>query len=193
MAHIPKEELEELYWNKKLSYSDIAKIYEYKSTCAIRKLFYKYGIPRRKGKDALINASEKLKHTWFKKGHKTWNTGINISDKHKKKISDSCKGRPSSFKGKHHTEENKERMSKLRTIHGGSQSSYQRRAYKQYGKKCLICKFDIIVEVHHITKQCDDGTHGIENLIVLCPNHHAMADKKIITEEQLKAIIKPHN
>jgi hypothetical protein len=49
-------------------------------------------------------------------------------------------------------------------------SMYRDWGIQAYGKKCAICEFSFDVDVHHI-----DGNrlnNQIDNLIVLCPNHH---------------------
>ena len=54
-------------------------------------------------------------------------------------------------------------------------------------KKCAICDFDTVVEVCHIKpisqfKETDlmgDVNHK-DNLVYLCPNHHAMLDKGLL-------------
>jgi hypothetical protein len=48
---------------------------------------------------------------------------------------------------------------------------------------CRMCSFDLLLEVHHIVPRAEGGTDGVGNLIALCPNHHAMADRKLITSE----------
>ncbi len=45
--------------------------------------------------------------------------------------------------------------------------------YKKITKECMICKFDIIVELHHIDK--NHNNNKLDNLTGLCPNHHKMA------------------
>lgn len=57
-----------------------------------------------------------------------------------------------------------------------------------YGHKCLICGFDIVVNSHHIIPRKEGGKNIPSNLIILCPNHHAMADKGILTREELQNI-----
>lgn len=52
--------------------------------------------------------------------------------------------------------------------------------YKKYNGRCIVCGFDEIVEVHHILSKYLGGSDDIENLILLCPNHHALADRGMI-------------
>jgi predicted HNH restriction endonuclease len=56
--------------------------------------------------------------------------------------------------------------------------------------KCIVCGFDTAVVVHHIIPKADNGTNDPENLAVLCPNHHAMVHKNMISSEELTLIIK---
>lgn len=53
--------------------------------------------------------------------------------------------------------------------------------YERFGGKCIICGFDEVVEVHHIIPRRVGGDDSPENLILLCPNHHAMADRGMIS------------
>ena len=46
--------------------------------------------------------------------------------------------------------------------------------YERFGGKCAVCGFNEIVEIHHIIAKYIGGTDEPENLIVLCPNHHAL-------------------
>ena len=55
-------------------------------------------------------------------------------------------------------------------------------------KECYICKFNFIVHVCHIKSisSFDENTkieivNSIDNLVYLCPNHHAMLDNNIIS------------
>ena len=50
----------------------------------------------------------------------------------------------------------------------------------RFGGRCVVCGFDEIVEVHHILPQHLGGTDDPENLVVLCPNHHALADRGML-------------
>src|ERR1035437_3700472 len=53
-------------------------------------------------------------------------------------------------------------------------SSYRQKAIKFYGPKCAECSFSIapLLIVHH--KDGDRTNNAMDNLIVLCHNHHAM-------------------
>jgi len=44
--------------------------------------------------------------------------------------------------------------------------------YKKVTKKCLICGFSKVVELHHLDHNKDNNS--AENLIGLCPNHHKL-------------------
>ena len=61
-------------------------------------------------------------------------------------------------------------------------------AIKYFGGACMICGWDVIVDVHHIRPRRHNGTNDLDNLIVLCPNHHRMADKKLISADELTAV-----
>lgn len=77
---------------------------------------------------------------------------------------------------------------------GSPKSRVRRQAIRHYGHQCMIpgCSFDIVVENHHIVPRAQGGKHRLENCILLCPNHHAMADAKIISQEELTAIVQHH-
>lgn len=78
--------------------------------------------------------------------------------------------------------------------------------HKLYGYKCAICGWqispDLITdtkghyqhshgnEMHHIIPVAEGGTEEIENIILLCPNHHKMADKGVLSREDLKQYLK---
>jgi HNH endonuclease len=63
-------------------------------------------------------------------------------------------------------------------------------AFRSFPKVCMICGFDVVVTVHHIIPRRLGGTNELENLVVLCPNHHAMADKGLISVDELKLIVR---
>jgi 5-methylcytosine-specific restriction protein A len=54
---------------------------------------------------------------------------------------------------------------------------------------CRICGFSVVVHVHHIKPRSEGGTHLIENMITLCPNHHAMVHAGLLDRRQLLASI----
>lgn len=45
-------------------------------------------------------------------------------------------------------------------------------SWKEVTKKCVICGFDKIVDLHHVDKNRKNTS--TENMIGLCPNHHRM-------------------
>jgi predicted restriction endonuclease len=47
-------------------------------------------------------------------------------------------------------------------------------AIKRYGNKCELCGYRLTVDTHHILPKNKGGLHEIDNLIVLCPNCHAL-------------------
>lgn len=53
------------------------------------------------------------------------------------------------------------------------------------GSKCMICGFDYVTHVHHIIPRREGGKNSKDNLVILCPNHHAMADRNLISREEL--------
>ena len=61
-------------------------------------------------------------------------------------------------------------------------------AFRYFPHKCMVCGFDIAVDVHHITPRRHNGGNNPENLIILCPNHHAMANRGLIPPDELTAI-----
>ena len=48
---------------------------------------------------------------------------------------------------------------------------------------CRMCNFRLCLEVHHVLPLAQGGSDKIANLITLCPNHHAMADRNLIPPE----------
>lgn len=54
------------------------------------------------------------------------------------------------------------------------------------GGNCIVCGFDSIVHLHHIVPISEGGLFNKRNLVCLCPNHHAMLHKGIITEEDIQ-------
>ncbi len=60
--------------------------------------------------------------------------------------------------------------------------------FDKLDKKCLICGFDKIIDVHHLVAKSKGGSHDLSNFIVLCPNHHEMMHHGDYREEMTKTI-----
>lgn len=52
-------------------------------------------------------------------------------------------------------------------------------AIKKYGNKCELCEYRLSIDVHHITPRHKGGLHEVDNLMILCPNCHALITRKI--------------
>jgi 5-methylcytosine-specific restriction endonuclease McrA len=65
----------------------------------------------------------------------------------------------------------------------------RKRALENFPARCIVCDFDVVVDVHHIVPRRHGGGNKLENLAVLCPNHHAMADRGMITQDELKRLV----
>ncbi len=61
-------------------------------------------------------------------------------------------------------------------------------AIKKYGDKCELCGYKICVDAHHIIPKYQGGNHEIDNLIIVCPNCHALITREIITLKNRKDI-----
>ncbi len=55
------------------------------------------------------------------------------------------------------------------------------KVYERFKGKCFVCGFDEITEVHHIVPRRYGGTDEEGNLVLLCPNHHALADRGMLS------------
>ncbi|MFH0839903.1 MAG: HNH endonuclease [Candidatus Omnitrophota bacterium] len=53
-------------------------------------------------------------------------------------------------------------------------------AIKKYGNKCELCGFKLVIDTHHILPKHKGGSHSIDNLIVICPNCHALITRKYL-------------
>lgn len=49
--------------------------------------------------------------------------------------------------------------------------------------KCFICGWnESTCDIHHINPRCSKGTNDPNNLTVLCPNHHRLADRGLLNK-----------
>jgi 5-methylcytosine-specific restriction endonuclease McrA len=67
--------------------------------------------------------------------------------------------------------------------------------YEVYHGKCAVCSFDEFVEVHHIVPRRMGGGDHPSNLILLCPNHHALVDRGqlAIRDIHIKNLLSPEH
>lgn len=69
---------------------------------------------------------------------------------------------------------------------GGRLALHRRAVLERDANRCVICGFDLVVDVHHITPKANGGADHYTNLITLCPNHHKLAHMQIIDLEHLR-------
>ncbi len=60
--------------------------------------------------------------------------------------------------------------------------------YKKLTKKCVLCGFNLFTHLHHI--DFNKKNNSVNNLICLCPNHHALAHYKKYKKEIFKKLLK---
>ena len=58
--------------------------------------------------------------------------------------------------------------------------------YEKVTKKCQLCSFDKIIELHHLDKNRKNSSEN--NLIGLCPNHHKLIHDYRFSEEIVKQL-----
>lgn len=66
-------------------------------------------------------------------------------------------------------------------------------AIKKYGQKCEFCDYDLTIDIHHIKPKHKGGLNEIDNLMILCPNCHAIITRKIFILDDRKDILKIKN
>ena len=70
----------------------------------------------------------------------------------------------------------------------------ERRGYKKELPNCCeICGFDRAIEYCHIVEITKGGLTNIDNIIVLCPNHHRLFDRNELTKEEFAGLMKSYN
>lgn len=57
------------------------------------------------------------------------------------------------------------------------------------GFRCRACGFALALHVHHIVPRHQGGKHASDNLITLCPNHHAMAHAGLLSASDLMDLL----
>lgn len=67
------------------------------------------------------------------------------------------------------------------------------KAIKKYGQKCELCRYKLSLDIHHITPKSRGGTNEIDNLMVICPNCHALITRRFLHLNSRKDIIKMRN
>lgn len=63
-------------------------------------------------------------------------------------------------------------------------------AIKKYGKKCELCDYSFTIDTHHIIPKQKGGLHEINNLMVVCPNCHALITRRQIVLKRRADIIR---
>jgi 5-methylcytosine-specific restriction endonuclease McrA len=57
----------------------------------------------------------------------------------------------------------------------------KRLAIEAYGNCCEICGYDTTIDFHHIIDKREKIDNSLSNLMILCPNCHALITRKIVT------------
>jgi predicted restriction endonuclease len=64
----------------------------------------------------------------------------------------------------------------------------RKRILELYNYKCAICEFSSVIDIHHIDGSGQKDTtfnKPVSEYIVLCPNHHTMYHRGLISKERL--------
>lgn len=67
----------------------------------------------------------------------------------------------------------------------------RQQAIETYGHACELCGFSKVIDIHHVIAKQDGGPHELENLMILCPNCHALITRghlKIISRSEIAKI-----
>jgi hypothetical protein len=68
-------------------------------------------------------------------------------------------------------------------------TSWARAVKRVFGNKCMECGWnEDTCDVHHIIPKSQDGLNTLSNAIILCPNHHKLADIGKLSKEYLQTI-----
>lgn len=59
-------------------------------------------------------------------------------------------------------------------------------AKRYFPRRCVICGWhEASVDAHHIHPLKSGGKNLLSNIIILCPNHHRLADELLLSEKEL--------
>jgi predicted restriction endonuclease len=128
-------------------------------------------------------------------------TGRKLSKETKEKIRQKATGRKLSDDTKEkirvallNRKQSKEAIEKFRKTRTGMiikkvtqcQMTIRKRAKLLYGNKCAVCSWsEASCDAHHIIPVSTGGENIVENIIILCPNHHRLAHNGILTVPNL--------
>ena len=57
-------------------------------------------------------------------------------------------------------------------------------------KPCEVCGWkDATRDMHHIVPVRKGGKDAVDNLVILCPNHHRLAHQNLLSQDDLKKIV----
>lgn len=65
----------------------------------------------------------------------------------------------------------------------------RKQVYLRDGNKCRLCGYEKHYACHHILPRSKGGSDNMDNLITLCPNHHAEADSGELNANDLRKLI----
>lgn len=80
-------------------------------------------------------------------------------------------------------------------ITGISQQNQKKfgKIYERFGGRCFVCGFSSCVEICHIKPRYLGGSDEMDNLLLLCPNHHSMFDSGLLVLKDIHIPISyPH-
>lgn len=63
-------------------------------------------------------------------------------------------------------------------------------AIKKYGSKCELCSYKLSLDAHHIIPKKEGGPNEVDNLMIVCPNCHALFTRKYFILKSRKDIPK---
>lgn len=71
---------------------------------------------------------------------------------------------------------------------GGSRQVYRRHMVRLFGDVCMVCGWAAAeTDLHHIVPRAKGGRDTFDNIILLCPNDHRLADRGKLKRHVLRA------